>query len=85
MRQHSCLRSFPVPMLQLRCQWWGKLLTQVYPVRPAQVIWEPQLRMKQRRCPPLEIVAEHFRTAREIPRHPRWEKAPDFVEGPTRP
>jgi len=85
MPQHPCLRLFPVPMLQPRCQSWEKLLTELCPFRPALVMEQPRLLMKRLMCPQLEIAAGRWWRAQANFPLPQWEKARDFVAGPTRP
>jgi hypothetical protein len=43
------------------------------------------LSMQQLMCPRWENAMPRSRREKARPRHPQWEKAPDFVEDPTRP
>src|SRR5436190_24368730 len=82
MPRHPCLRLFPVLMLQPKCRLsenhratdWG-----------SHEEAATQLPMKRLMCPQLETAEVRWRRVQANSPFPRWEKARDFLAGPTRP
>src|SRR6202011_4393112 len=86
MRQHPCLRSFPLSTLRLKYLSSGKTRAKPFRfrLRPARSMRLAQLSMERRTYPQLENAMVRSRLARtNLPRQ-QWEKAPDFAARPTR-